>query len=453
MGNLFAAIHSAAGSLKTFESALGVASNNITNAQTPGFAKQGLMLTALPFGVELGLPGGVAAGDLLSSRESYLEQGVRLQLQREGYHSQQAFNLEQAEPIFDIGASSGIAGALDGLQQAFSQLSVTPNDLAARQNVLRRANDVAHAFNFTAQALANAATHADTELTQSVNAINRIGQVLRNLNIEFRSDSRKQADPGLDAQAHATFEELASIVDFNVLRADDGTYTVLLGGQTPLVMGDKVYPVSTDLSTSEPALLDADGNDITGQIGGGKVGALLDFRREILPALSADLNFLVGQMAGGVNLQLQAGVDLNGQPPVRDLFSYDPLDGEALTLSVTDIAPEELAAALPEAPGGNGNALNVAGLFNSGNVNNFTFTQFFGEIAGQVGKRLDLARQDARAQGHLVAQSKALRAEASGVSLDEEAASLIVFQRAYQAAAQLIRTLDEMTDALINIKR
>lgn len=453
MGNLFATMGSAARSLKAFESALGVASNNITNAQTPGFARQSLTLLAQRMVPELGLPGGVAAGDLLSSRKAYLEQGVRLQLGREGYHTQQAFNLEQAEPIFDIAASSGVAGALDGLQQAFSQLSVTPNDLPARQGVLRRAQDVAHAFNFTASALANAATNTNTELTQSVNTIDRIGQVLRNLNVEFRSDARKLTDPGLDAQVYSSLEELAGIVDFNVLRADDGTFTVLIGGQTPLVMGENLYELSADLSTGSPAILDSTGKDITGQIGGGKLRALVEFRNDVLAGLQTDLDFLAAQVADGINLQLQAGVDLNGQPPFRDLFTYDPTRGEAITLSVTDIAPEELAAALPEAPGGNGNTLNLAGLFNSRAVNNFTFTQYFGEIAGRVGKLLDVARQDARAQTQLVAQSKALRAEASGVSLDEEAANLIVFQRAYEAAAQLIRTLDEMTETLINIKR
>jgi len=453
MGNLFATINSASRSLKAFESALGVASNNITNAQTPGFARQSLSLVALPMAPELGLPGGVETGGLVSARKNYLEQGVRLQLQREGYHSQQSFNLEQIEPIFDIGASSGISGALDGLQRAFSQLSVTPNDLPARQNVLTRARDVAHAFNFTAQALANAATNTDSELTQSVNTINRIGQALRNLNVEFRSDSRKLEDPGLDAQVHAAFDELAGIVDFNVLRAGDGTFTVLLGGQTPLVMGENQYPVSADLSSGEPALLDNSGRDITGQIGGGKLRALLEFHRDVLGSLSADLNVLASQVADGINLQLQAGVDLNGQPTIRDLFTYDPQAGTALTLNVTDISPEELAAALPEAPGGNGNTLNLSGLFNSRSVNNFTFTQYFGELAGRVGKQLEISRHDARAQSQLVSQAKALRSEASGVSLDEEAANLIVFQRAYQAAAQLIRTLDEMTETLIDIKR
>lgn len=453
MGNLFATINTAAGSLKAFESALGVASNNITNAQTPGFARQSLDLVAQRMVPELGLPGGVAAGEVLSSRKAYLEQGVRAQLQREGYFRQQATNLEQVEPVFGIGAASGIAGAVDALQQSFSQLSVTPNDIPARQNVLRRAQDLAHAFNSTGQALATAATNTNSELTQSVHTVNRIGKLLRNLNVEFRSDSRKLSDPGLDAQVHAAMDELASIVDFNVIRGGDGTFTVLLGGQTPLVMGENLYEISSDLSTGSPVLLNGQGEDVTGQIGGGKLKALIDFHAGVLTGLQQDLDVLAVAITDAVNGQLQAGVDLDGQPPVRDLFTYDPLRGAAVTLSVTDIGAGELAAAPPEAPGGNGNALQLAGLFQSRSVNNFTFTQYFGEISGRVGKLLDVARQDARAQTQMVAQSKALRAGQSGVSLDEEAANLIVFQRAYQAASQLIRTLDEMTETLINMKR
>jgi flagellar hook-associated protein FlgK len=167
--------------------------------------------------------------------------------------------------------------------------------------------------------------------------------------VEFRSDARKLTDPGLDAQVHAALDELAGIVDYTVLRADDGTFTVLLGGQTPLVMGEHLYPVTADLSTGQPALLDAAGGDITGQIGGGKLRALIEYRRDVLNGLMADLNFLAEQVSDGINLQLQAGVDLNGQPPC-DLFTYDPQAGSAMTLRVTDIAPEELAAATPWLP-------------------------------------------------------------------------------------------------------
>ena len=40
--------------------------------------------------------------------------------------------------------------------------------------------------------------------------------------------------------------------------------------------------------------------------------------------------------------------------------------------------------------------------------------------------------------------------EVSGVSLDEEATDMIRFQHAYQAAARVITTMDEMLNTLIN---
>lgn len=453
MGNLFASIGAAADSLRAFEQTLSVAGNNITNAQTPGYVRQRMALSARPLQLDSGLPGGVSASGLVTTRRAYLENSVRMQVSREGYSAQQTFNFQQVEPVFDISAASGVAGALDGLQRAFSQWSVTPNDQPSRQNVLRRAQDVAHAFNFTAQALSNAAANADNELVQSVNAVNRIGRMLQNFNAELRSDARKLDDPGLDAQVHAALEELAEYVDFTVIRPGDGTFSVYLGGQTPLALGGSLYPVSVEFGTGLPVIRDPEGADITGQFTAGKIRALTDFRTGFLVDTVNELNFLAGQVADAVNIQLQAGVDLNGQPPVLDLFAYDSAGGAAATLRLTGITAEELSAAAPEAPGGNANALALAGLFTSRAVNNFTFTQYFGEIAGRVGKALSIARSDRQTQSQLVAQTKSLRDEASGVSLDEEAANLIVFQRAYQAAAQLIRTLDEMTETMINIKR
>jgi flagellar hook-associated protein 1 FlgK len=40
--------------------------------------------------------------------------------------------------------------------------------------------------------------------------------------------------------------------------------------------------------------------------------------------------------------------------------------------------------------------------------------------------------------------------QVSGVSLDEEATDMIKFQHAYQAAARVITTMDEMLNTLIN---
>ena len=58
--------------------------------------------------------------------------------------------------------------------------------------------------------------------------------------------------------------------------------------------------------------------------------------------------------------------------------------------------------------------------------------------------------REAQYSQDLMTQLDAKRAELSGVSLDEELANLIKFQHAYNAAAKVITTVDEMLDKIIN---
>jgi flagellar hook-associated protein 1 FlgK len=53
----------------------------------------------------------------------------------------------------------------------------------------------------------------------------------------------------------------------------------------------------------------------------------------------------------------------------------------------------------------------------------------------------------------LVTQARQFREEIQKVSLDEEAVILMQVQRAYEAAAQMIRVLDEMTQTVLGLIR
>jgi flagellar hook-associated protein 1 FlgK len=453
MASIFTSLVSVANSLGTMEKALNVVSNNVTNSKTPGFVRQEINFIAKPFDTRTGLSGGVEAGSLISSRRVYLDRGVLIQSHRFGQFSQQTQILEQVEPIFDVGNQSGLAAAMDRLFHSFSQLSITPNGRPAREAVIRAAQDVATAFNRTTGALGQVSAQADTELRTSIEVVNRIGDAIRRLNIQLRQDARRLSDPGLDAQINAELERLAEHVDFTFLRAEDGSYSIYLGGQGPLVLGDKLFPISGDFSGDGPLIRDFDGKDITGQIQGGRIRGILDLRTSFLPSVLADLNQLAAGLADKVNEGLINGLDQNGQTPEINLFSYDPIAGAAGTLAVTNIEPHQLAAAVPEAPGGNGNALNLASLATARVLDEYTFSQFYGQLAGRVGRNLANARDDERAHSLLLSQSRLMRAEITEVSLDEEAAKLIQFQRAYQAAAELVRVLNTLTQDMINLIR
>jgi len=80
-----------------------------------------------------------------------------------------------------------------------------------------------------------------------------------------------------------------------------------------------------------------------------------------------------------------------------------------------------------------------------------------GDAYGQLVTDIGLAAEEAGSQEEyyqgLVDQYSQLRDSVSGVSLDEELANLIKYQRAYQAAAQMISAADEMFQALLGIKQ
>jgi flagellar hook-associated protein 1 FlgK len=115
------------------------------------------------------------------------------------------------------------------------------------------------------------------------------------------------------------------------------------------------------------------------------------------------------------------------------------------------MTPDQIAAALPGAPGGNGNALNLAALANGKNLNNYTFAQFYGNLGGRVGRDLATATDNQTTKQQLLNQAQTLRQQSSGVSLDQEAEHLIAFQRSYQANAKMLTVLTSLTDTLMGL--
>lgn len=453
MSSLLGSLRNAAGAMRVVERGMAVVQANVTNAATPGYARQRQVLRAMPSDLDQGLVGGVASGGTLGSRNLYAEQSVRRQAHLAGAAGERAAHLSRLEPVFSIDGTQGIGGAISRFFQAASALAVTPNDGAARQHLLSQAGMVAAAFHQASSGLSNATSAVDGAVQANLNEMHAIGARLQQLNRQFKQDYRAQDDPGMDAHLTSMLEELAAIVDFTMLRAEDGSVSIFAGGQTPLVIGERLYSIGALPGAGGIALLDHEGRDITGQITGGRLAALLELRNTLLPGYQQGLDHLAERFASEVNATLASGVDVNGSPPAVDLFAFDAAAGAARTLQITAITPEQLALAGPAAPGGNANALNLAGLEQRGVVDGATFAQTYGALAGRVGRDLSNARDEAAVQRHLSAQAREMRDEVSRVNLDEEAIALMEFQRAYQATAKLVQTVDEMMETVIGLIR
>ncbi len=452
---LYASLISSANTLRVYNQLFSTVQNNINNASTPDYATQTMTTVSSPFQPSEGLTGGVTAGALQSSRDLYAEQNVQSQNQAWGQADQQTTDLTQIQPLFDISDSNGLSGVMNQFFSDVSAWSLSPNDTVARQTVLNDASSLATKFNEAGNGLATEASQLSQETGSTVQTINGLANQIAELNQAITQNGSNQSDPGIDASMQNALENLSEYADFTTLPQSNGTVTVMVGGQTPLVIGDNAYALSSGTasqgtSAESISVLSSSGQNITDQIQGGRLGGELDTANNLLPSYIGQLNTLASSFAQAVNGVLAGGVDQNGNAGAA-LFAYDATN-PAQTLSVTSITPDQLAAASSTAPGGNGNALALAALASSPTqVNGMSFTGYYGQLASQVGQDIQNATNQQQTSSDLLAQARTLRNNISGVSLDAQATNMVELQQGYDANAQLVTILNQLTQETINM--
>jgi len=481
MSSLFSILGSTANTLQTFTKALGVSEENVANVSTPGYAEQVQSFTALPFDPSSGVIGGVAAGEIQSTRDIFAEQNVQAQNSQLGTAEQQVSSLTNLQSNFDISGTTGIPAALSALSAAFSSWSVSPNDATARQDVIQNVQDVASAFQATAANVSQIASTNQTQLTGLVGQVNGYAASIAADNAKIQAGGAN--DPAVSADLYSNLENLSEVANISTVNQPDGTVTVLLGGQATLVAGSQVDPISSQLSvpsTPPPTypsappnaqILDSQGNDITSTVTEGQLGGVLTVLNQTLPAIEGSatqqgsLNQLAQSFANAVNGN-QTSSNVTDGPPVQTgtaLLSYDTSNATNAAASLTlatgataaglaAISPANATATPPTTEISNGAALSLAGLATAANqVGGQSYTQFFGTIAANVGSALSTATTNQTTQTSLLAQARALRDTAQGVDLNKEAVTITELQTSMDAASKLFTIIDDLTQTVINM--
>jgi flagellar hook-associated protein 1 len=474
---LFSALNSSAGALDAYQRELDAIQGNVANASTPGYARESLPLEALASDSNGTLPGGVTTGEMQTARDQFAEQNVRQQFSSLGTLEQSSQSLSNLELNFNVSSDSGVPGALNQLLQNFSAWSVTPNDGSAQQSVIDSAQQVAESFQQAAANLAKASSDTGQQIQQTVTQINSLTSQLQADNQQVIQGGG--SNPGLDAQINSTLEQLSEYADISAATQANGTVTVLLGGQTPLVIGTNQYNLSVSFTTppgapatvaggAAPArIIDGQGNDVTSQVSQGQLAGELNIYNNVLPSLGGnayqqgDLNLMAQSVADRINQILTSGNISDGPPPVPGvpLFTYTAGSptSVARTLAVSNaITPAQLAAIAPGPPYvSNGTALQLAGLASpqspADEINGLSYAQFYGNMAAGIGTQSQTAQSQLTVQQQTLAQARNLRSQSSGVDLNTEAAQLVEFQSAYDANSKMVTVLDQLTQATINM--
>jgi flagellar hook-associated protein 1 FlgK len=353
---------------------------------------------------------------------------------------------------------SGNAGEIgDTITQFFTslnQLSSNPASMPMRQSVLQAAANMATAFRRTASNLGALRSNLDLSIEQAVGEVNRLTGQIAQLNTEVTSLERIGQDAGafLD-QRNLLIRNLSNLIDVSVIDNGQGSISLTTNQGTFLVSDKNAFSLGTRLGTDGMTHIYDGDNDITSTINSGQLAGLLQTRDTTLPTLLGNLDTLASGLITTLNMAHRQGFDLNGGGG-GDLFTPTPPGASAAStfeLQISD--PALLAASSDGSPGSNGNLALLSAVADQAIADGQTANDFYARIVFQVGSDVANASAEADASSLILIQLQNQRAAISGVSLDEEATNLIRYQRAYEASARVISTINELTSVVINLGR
>lgn len=512
--SILAAFNSARSSLLAQSRALSVTSNNIGNVNTPGYTRVRpifLPISATSAGVPVG--GGASVDSIQRVVDATLDLQLQRERQQLAYDEHIEQGLSGIEGIFEELGGTGISASLSALFSSLGDLASDSANSTVRESVLQSAQTLIGLIHDADRRLAARAIDANNQLAQSVNEVNTIAANIAQLNEQiFRIGTGAAGDvaSSLQDRRAGLLQDLAEHIDFMFFERPDGQISVFLGGGAILVDSETAAQLELQPGAAgNPVFFDvfhnldgSVGGPITDTINGGAMGAAISLRDNQIQFYRDSLDEFAFTLARRINDEHFGSLPA---PPPGDAFGlvdsqsrrffvdgtqaatpegadFPLIGGAAARISIhTDILADtrHIAAGAVSvggagaAAGDNQNALEMAAieLANSSffqinrdpatgleiapgivpTATSHTLGSFFDSVSGKLGAEL-LGSRRALAQGELVvAELEQRRAAVSGVSLDEEVANLIRFERAYQASARVIQDIDELLGFLMEL--
>lgn len=433
-----------ASGITAYSRALSVVGDNIANAQTEGYVRRSVQLEEAPAAGDIVLsrnsirPGGVLAAGVTRSVDAWLADDA---CTAGGEAARQATRLDwitATERALDDGAD-GIGTSVTAIFTAADQLSANPGDATLRRQFLLAVDQSATAFRRTAAALSSAATGVATEAQGAVGHLNTDLAALSRVN-----DGIRRARPGSSNEATLLDERdrlvgnIAGATDIAVSYDSRGAAILRTPSGDALVDGATIASVTLNVvANGQISFGIAPGTLLTP--GSGALAGLADAASHIAGQRSA-LDTLAAQLATEINAAHQAGSDANGNAGAA-LLNFG---GTAATMTAAALALADVAAA--NASGDNGNMLAFNNLRGASGIEQNVAALIAAQAQTTAAARAQEAAASTRRDG-----AYAARDAVGAVDLDREAAELLRFQQAYEAAARTIQVARETMQTMLNI--
>lgn len=331
--SLSVSLSNALSGLNVNQQALTVLSQNIANANTPGYSKQSINQQAVYID---GQGQGVTISDVTRKVDEYLLRSVQTQYSEVGKASiVNDYNTRIQLMIGQPGSQNSIDSYINNMFNAVQSLSQTPQNTSLQQAVVNNGVTLANQMRSLASGLQNLQFQADQDVTTAIAAINSDLRNLATLNATISTNlalGKSVAD--LQDKRDNLLNDLSQYLNITTYTRESGALNITAGNGVSL-LDDNVYQLTYDTVSSADAFnngtilgpirvtrINEDGtavgtpvelvpggapSEIVSPVTGGKLAGLLAMRDSQVPNIMAQLDQISSQIRDQINLIQNSG--------------------------------------------------------------------------------------------------------------------------------------------------
>jgi flagellar hook-associated protein 1 FlgK len=465
-GSLSSIISNAQSGLGAIKAGIAVISDNVANAGVASYSVKTQETSSFDVG---GQTFGVRTGQVSRSVNAALEASAWAMASSVAGLTVQsqvltAINNTQGTP----GDGTSLSDVVTALQSAFTNLQSQPSSQTEQSAVVAAANTLAGTINSTASTITTERNDVQSQIVTTVAGLNSALATVQSTTQQIiAATASGSSTASLEDQRDAALQTLSSTMNLQYSEQPDGNISLSTPGGLSIPLDSTfstqsavLSPSSTPGSASVPPIMLQSSNpnippvDVTGQISGGSLGALIQLRDTTLPGYTASLDNFSANLANQFSAQ---GLQLFSDGSTSTTLT--PYAGLSSAIEVNPTVAATPSLVRDGTSGANsGGTAGFTGVID--NVLNTTFgssgttpsleTQAQNFVSQQSADTAQAGTSLTNATAYQTTLGTALSNQ-SGVDVDQQMGLMIQLQNAYQANAQVITTAAQMFTALTAI--
>lgn len=343
MGNSIYGI--AISALNAAQVGLSTTGHNIANANTEGYNRQKITQgTTSPQPLGTGFVGrGVEIKSVDRVYNEYLDRQVQYANAQDGFFTSLDSHLRDLDSVL-ADPSAGFSPSLQDYFRGIQTVANDPTSAAARQSLLGLSESMVTKLQTINDRFNTLRNDVNSELSATVSSINTITGQIAQLNdqIAITSGQTTGSQPNdlLDTRDQL-INDLNRLVKATVVKQSDGSFNVFVGNGQNLVVGNQAFTLGTVAADDDPERMEVAYKQFgstavipSNLLTGGSLGAVLQFRRDVLDVTQNALGRVAMGLAQTINNQQRQGQDANGR--MGGNFFKMPLEQESRSYGLGD---------------------------------------------------------------------------------------------------------------------